>query len=218
MTVTPLDAWSRFNAVSLLLAGSLASLLGGSFALSGAAAVSTAILLGLARGQYTPSGRFGLANWVTLLRSIAVLGLPALAPRNVGIAVLAILALDGLDGFLARRSGSCSRFGAHFDMEADALLVAMTALQLFQRGGLGGWVLLPGALRYVYVVCLWLWPAAGGDAPRSLWGRLAYLALVLGLAAPWLLGPELGAGFTVLGSGLVTLSFARSFYYSYASS
>jgi phosphatidylglycerophosphate synthase len=217
MTAPPFQTWSRFHAVSLLLSGCLAALSGRSLPFIGVAALSTAILLGLARDHYTPSGRFGLANTVTLLRLAGALALPALPPGSVGVAVLTILALDGLDGFLARQSGSCSAFGAHFDMETDAMLVAMCALELFARGGIGGWVLCAGALRYAYVVCLWLWPARAGDAPRSRWGRLAFFTLVVGMAAPWLLGARLGVWFALVGSAAVTLSFARSFYYSYSS-
>ncbi|HET9929972.1 MAG TPA: CDP-alcohol phosphatidyltransferase family protein, partial [Polyangiaceae bacterium] len=132
-----------------------------------------------------------------------------------GPALLAILALDGLDGALARRLEQSSAFGAHFDMETDALLVAIASLELWSRGLTGAWVLSSGALRYLYVVVLWLFPAPGGDAPRSRWGRYSFLILVLGLSAPWLLGSPLGAPLAAVGCLVVVLSFARSFAYSY---
>ena len=37
-------------------------------------------------------------------------------------------ALDGVDGWLARRSGIASAFGARFDMEIDALLILVLAV------------------------------------------------------------------------------------------
>src|SRR3989442_5234278 len=71
-----------------------------------------------------PSTAFGPANWVTMMRA-ALIALvagaigeprdPAIAASAAAAAILATL-MDGLDGWLARRSGMSSAFGARFDM------------------------------------------------------------------------------------------------------
>ncbi len=179
------------------------------------AGLSFFALLWLARGRFTHDGAFGIANCVTLLRLALVLCLAVLPSEAVGATALVILALDGLDGAIARRLGQSSAFGAHFDMETDALFVAQLSLALWGRGFTGAWVLSSGALRYLYVLSVWLVPARGGEAPRTRWGRYSFLVLALGLVAPWLLGARLGAPFAAFGCAVVAFSFARSFAYSY---
>ncbi len=102
---------------------------------------------------------FGVANQVTLLRAALVallFGLagetatPAGAWLAAGTALLAS-ALDGVDGWLARRLGLSSAFGARFDMETDALLIVALALLVWQFDKAGYWVLLAGLLRYLFV-------------------------------------------------------------------
>jgi phosphatidylglycerophosphate synthase len=135
---------------------------------------------------------------------------------SLGLLVLVIFALDGLDGWLAKRAGDTSAFGAHFDMETDSYLVLLVGLELFTRGRYGAWVLGPGLLHYAYVLCLWLFPARNGVIPRFPGGRHAFTGLMLGLVSGMVLGAPFGAVATALGGGLVTASFAHSFYWSYA--
>ncbi|MFZ5893836.1 MAG: CDP-alcohol phosphatidyltransferase family protein [Myxococcota bacterium] len=211
-----LQSWSRWHAL-VALAAAVAAAFSAESSLFGLAAASSLLtLVWVGRGQYTPSGAFGPANWLTLARLGGIVALPWLPAVAMGPALLAFLALDGLDGFVARKTGASSVFGAHFDMETDAVFVAATSLELFTRGVLGAWVLLAGGLRYAYVLCLWCWRARRGDAPRSRWGRYAFFVLVLGLSAPWMLGTAVGAAAAAFGCAVVTLSFARSFYYSYS--
>ena len=103
---------------------------------------------------------FGAANQVTLVRAVLVallFGLageaatPAGAWLAVGVALLAS-ALDGVDGWLARRLGLSSAFGARFDMETDALLIVALALLVWQFDKAGYWVLLAGLLRYLFIL------------------------------------------------------------------
>jgi phosphatidylglycerophosphate synthase len=72
------------------------------------------------------------------------------AVTAVGIAMIAAV-LDGLDGWLARRSGMASGFGARFDMEIDALLIIILAILAWRHGKAGSWVLAFGLLRYVFL-------------------------------------------------------------------
>lgn len=111
---------------------------------------------------------FGWANRATLLRATLVITLVALAPfadrlANAGslpagaglwlysmLALLA-LALDGVDGKLARATGSQSTFGARFDMELDALFILGLCVAVMALDKAGPWVLALGLIRYGFV-------------------------------------------------------------------
>ena len=81
---------------------------------------------------------------------------PSLANAAAGTAAIAT-ALDGVDGWLARRTRMASAFGARFDMEIDALLIQVLAILAWQYGKAGPWVLASGLLRYAFVAAGWLW-------------------------------------------------------------
>ncbi len=118
------------------------------------------------------------------------------------------LAADGLDGWLARRRGLVSDFGARFDMETDALLVLALALLVHASGQAGAFVLLSGALRYGYVAAgKWL-PALRATLPASLRRKLVCIvqtALLLAALAPPV-PPE--AGQVLAGAGLMLLIYS----------
>jgi phosphatidylglycerophosphate synthase len=118
------------------------------------------------RRAYHPFRRFGAANQVTTIRALLVslaAGLigearvPAIATAAATVGGAAT-ALDGVDGWLARRTGLASAFGARFDMETDALLIQVLSILVWQHGKAGAWVLLSGLMRYVFVACGWVWP------------------------------------------------------------
>lgn len=126
--------------------------------------------------NHLPLDRFGGANQVTLAR----VGIVALISGLIGgsslnatqgwfTAILAGLALllDGVDGWLARRHGMVSAFGARFDMETDALLILVMALLLYQSSKAGVWVLLSGLMRYGFVALGLLWPWLNQSLPPS---------------------------------------------------
>jgi len=144
------------------------------------AALGALLLAKLPPGH--PGRGLGPANRLTLARAALVLPLavlplraPSLVPGGitqtgywwiVALSALA-LALDGLDGPLARRTGTESRFGARFDMELDAfLLLALSAL-VWRSAKVGSWVLLIGGLRYFFVLAGRLWPTLQGALPPS---------------------------------------------------
>ena len=115
-----------------------------------------------------------------------------------------------------RPSWYTSAFGAHFDMEADALLVLMTSAELHFSGRFGWWILCSGVLRYVYVLCVARWPPRGGAMPRTLLGRSAFALVVVGHALGFIWLGFAGLLAAALGTTAVGLSFARSFLYGYA--
>jgi len=221
--VPRLERWSRDHAV-VMLGTSAVSRLGheGPWLVGIAAGASFALLIVRSAGEWTPDGRFGAANAVTCARLGLVLALNFAFTQAPGIAlgviVLLTLLLDGADGWLARRWGTSSAFGAHFDMEVDALLVLTTSLLLWMSKRCGAWVAIAGALRYLYVLCSAWWPPRGGPMPRTLLGRSAFALVVVGHALGLMLTGNAARLAAALGTAAVTLSFARSFWFGYGSS
>jgi phosphatidylglycerophosphate synthase len=163
----------------------------GTAAALGTAGIYATIAVLVLRSFAVPDApsRFGSANLVTLLRAgfaalVAGLALEALANGSGLLAgpseiedlwawalpagALLALVLDGVDGWLARRRRIASAFGARFDMEADALLVLALSLAALAGGRVGAWVLVAGALRYIFLVAGALWPALSAPLPPSL--------------------------------------------------
>lgn len=220
-----LSAWSRGQALTMGAALIGCAWLHAAWPVAPGALASFACLVWLSRGCFTPSGRFGLANAVTALRLLLILAiavLPGVQPAWRALSLVsAIMLLDVLDGWIARAVGDASAFGAHFDMETDALLVLVLTLRLWLGSGFGPWVLCSGLLRYLYVSWLWLSPGAereGREAPRSRFGRFAFVLLVLGLCSGLVLPGVWGTGGVCLGTLVVSGSFARSAYFSRLSS
>ncbi|EHS51623.1 CDP-alcohol phosphatidyltransferase [Rhizobium sp. PDO1-076] len=158
--------------------------------------------------------RFGFANTVTAIRAAIVCMIAALVffpstPEGiesvpwilVGLVIL-VLAMDGLDGYLARRFEYQSDLGARFDMEVDALLVLCLAAAAFLLGKGEAWVLLIGLMRYAFVLAQYPLPRLRAHLPSSLRRKLvcvvqvAVLCLVvvpgvLPPASSWLLAISL---------------------------
>ncbi|MPZ44023.1 MAG: hypothetical protein GEV05_11570 [Betaproteobacteria bacterium] len=146
--------WSTGHAAGIALAGVAAAMGFPVWILSVAAAVSFGILLYRCRGRWTPGGHLGPANAVTCARIAGILLLPGFAPGPLaGALALALFALDGVDGWLARRAGLAGAFGEFADKEGDALLVLMLCVLLYRMPeGIGPWILVPGMLRYAFVL------------------------------------------------------------------
>ena len=212
-------------AIALPLAGGLALVLAVTFQLPADYVLQTlAIFAGLLLAllpflpRHQPLQRFGAANGVTLLRAgIAALAAcmisraelpPGLAWTLVALAGIALI-LDGVDGWLARRGGWQSPFGARFDMEVDAVFILILAALVYQTGKAGGWVLLSGALRYGFVALGYALPWLRQPLPPRrrrqtmcvIQTAVLALCLIPPLAPPWTTGLAAGA------LALLTLSF-----------
>lgn len=162
---------------------------------------------------------WGPANRVTLLRGgmasllagflVAGPVTPAVAWALCVTAVIA-LALDGVDGWLARRRDVASPYGARFDMELDTLLTLVLALLLWRWGEAGPWVLLLGLLRHVFVLAGRAWPRLAAPLPFSQRRRVVCVVQVAVLAAG--LAPVVEPPLTGLAAGaalaLLIFSFA----------
>lgn len=125
-----------------------------------------------------PSGRryLGWANRVTLVRAVLIALLTAMLPLPdfinehhllVFAMALTALALDGVDGWVARRTHTESRFGARLDMELDAFFILMLCLMLVIQGKAGVWIMAIGAMRYLFMIASWRWSWLGAELPVS---------------------------------------------------
>ena len=136
-----------------------------------------------------PFRQFGPANQVTTLRAALVavvaglIGEPETSEVGAIAAAVATAAtlLDGLDGWLARRSRMASRFGARFDMEVDALLILVLSILAWRHGKAGPWVLLSGLLRYAFIAAGWMAPWVRIALPTSRRRQAVCVVQVVGL-------------------------------------
>lgn len=147
----------------------------------------------------------GPADRVTLTRAVLVGAVTALSvaasppvPALVALAIVA-LALDRVDGIVARRSGTVSDLGARFDMEVDAFLILVLSVDAARL--LGPWVLAIGVMRYAYAGAGWVLPWMRGTLPPRYWGKVVAAAQGVVLVTvtadvlprPWALAATLAA-------------------------
>ncbi|GMA32919.1 hypothetical protein GCM10025875_29110 [Litorihabitans aurantiacus] len=177
---------------AVLAAGSLAAVVGAG-PLPGSAAVLAALVVpGLAAASVLrrrpPAA--GPADLVTLARTAligvvaatTVLALVGQVPvRTWPLAAVAgvALALDAVDGWVARRTGTASEAGGRLDMESDAALLLVLSALLVPV--VGWFALLVGGMRYAFVLIGWWRPALRGELRFSQFRRV--VAAVQGSAS-----------------------------------
>lgn len=152
-------------------------------------AIAAIFLLSIARTH--PFDRVGPANLVTTLRAALVAAAAGLIgePQTGGLAAAAatfavlVTMLDGVDGWLARRTRMASAFGARFDMEVDALLILVLAVLAWTLDKAGAWIVLAGALRYLFVAAGWIWRWIAAPLPPSTRRKAICVVQIVGLAA-----------------------------------
>ncbi|MER7485684.1 CDP-alcohol phosphatidyltransferase family protein [Streptomyces sp. NPDC126497] len=161
---------------------------------------------------------FGAANRVTLGRAVLVGGVTALVADSfqdsppvslfVGLTAVALI-LDGVDGKVARRTGTSTPLGARFDMEVDAFLILV--LSVYVSTSMGPWVLLIGGMRYVFVAAARVRPWLTAPLPPSTARKTvaALQGVLLLLAGAALLPHAVNVGVVVLALGLLVWSFGR---------
>jgi len=171
------------------------------------------VRLAAARGSWTPSGALGLANQLTLFRLAVVAALTwlfgALPWFGFVALLIALLILDGVDGWVARSRGEASAFGAALDMETDALCIMVLGILLWSHRLVGAWVLVAGLWRYAFACAVALVPSLG-EAPRTRFYRVVFVLLMICLAGafvPWASFANIAAA---VGTALVSISFIHS--------
>lgn len=166
--------------------------------------------------------RLGPADKVTLVRSTFVGGVLALVASDfgsqaqvaalVGLAAVALV-LDGVDGRVARRTGTASVLGARFDMEIDAMLILILSVNAGRS--VGWWVLFIGAARPLFLAAALVWPWLRGDLPVRYWAKVVAVlqGIVLIVVAVDVLPVAIHAVLCLMALALLVESFGRSIWW-----
>jgi phosphatidylglycerophosphate synthase len=211
----PLGVLAQLLALAALVP--LAGLGAVGFAAGAAYGLGLAVLLAVAYRR-AGTARPSPADVVTSSRAVLVGCVTALvvgsAAGRPGVPLLVLaavaLALDLLDGQVARRTGTVSELGARFDMEVDAFLILV--LSVVAARWLGWWVLASGAMRYAFVAAGWLWPWLRRTVPPTMIGKTvaAVQGVTLLVVGSRLLPRPLSLAAAAIALALLTWSFARS--------
>ena len=179
-------------------------------------ALVSVLAIGFLRANH-PFSHFGPGNQMTTARAMLVAlvasligepGLPYAAAGAAGASLL-VVALDGVDGWLARRTQMASNFGARFDMEVDALLILALAILVWRYDKAGAWVVLSGLLRYLFVAAGWWWQWLRSPFPPSRRGKVICVVQIVGLTVA--IAPIVTPSVSVLLAGAALLALCYSF-------
>jgi phosphatidylglycerophosphate synthase len=158
------------------------------------------------------------ANWITFVRAVLAVTVAVIGPTGPGLTLIVIaLALDWVDGQVARRTGTCSAYGARFDMETDAFLILV--LSAYAAADLGWWVLLIGAARYLLWLAERVLPWLRRPVPPRYWRKVvaAIQGIVLAVAVSGVLPAAWSAGLLVGALALLAESFGRDVWWLWQS-
>jgi phosphatidylglycerophosphate synthase len=180
-----------------------------------AAVMNAAFIRGVRRYR---TNRLGPADWVTLARATLAVGVAALVADSFGepahvttlVTLSAVaLALDAVDGWVARRSETTSKLGAQFDGEVDAFLILV--LSVYVARSTGAWVLAIGLARYAFFAAGWIWPWMRASLPPRYWRKVvaATQGIVLTIAAADVVPPALAKAAILGALALLCESFGR---------
>lgn len=162
----------------------------------------------------------GAANIVTLTRSTLVGGATALVFSSTGrhadlaaivtLAALA-LALDAVDGWVARRTVTTSALGARFDGEVDAFLILVLSAYVARSVW---WALGIGLMRYVFFAA-GVMPWMRAELPARYWRKVvaAVQGIVLTAVASGLLPHNVAEISLAVALTLLIESFGRDVWW-----
>jgi phosphatidylglycerophosphate synthase len=164
------------------------------------------------------------ADWVTLARAVLCAGVAGLVATSFGrpvpitalVALCAVaLALDAVDGQVARRTGTATSLGGHFDEEVDAFLILLLSIVVSQA--YGSWVLVIGAAHYALLLAGRLIPWLAARLPPRYWRKVvaAVQGIVLTIAASGLLDRLTGMIAVAAALLLLAESFGRDVIWLY---
>ncbi len=164
------------------------------------------------------------ADWVTLARALLIAGVAGLVADSFSLPVpvtalvtlsAVALALDAVDGQVARRTGTATPVGARFDGEVDAFLILLLSIVVSQD--YGGWVLAIGAARYALLIAGWLIPWLAAPLPPRYWGKVvaAVTGIVLTVAASGVTSRLAGIIAVAVALVLLAESFGRNVIWLY---
>ena len=125
------------------------------------------------------------------------------------VAAIVALCLDGVDGWLARKTQTESDYGALLDMEVDSIFMMLLCTLVLSWGYAGAWVLFCGLARYLWLLTMALIPWFRRPLEPAFRRKAACVVGIAGLALalpPWPWGILNG-----LAASGATLALAASF-------
>jgi phosphatidylglycerophosphate synthase len=169
-----------------------------------------------------PAAGLGWASWVTLTRATLAVGVAALTAASFELPVATAplvtlasiaLALDFVDGWVARRTKTQSALGAKLDGEVDAFLILVLSIEVAPT--VGGWVLLIGLARYLFLAAGWARPWLQAPLPRRDWRKTVTAAQGIALVIAASGVPPLWLSSVLLAVALALLaeSFGRDVWW-----
>jgi phosphatidylglycerophosphate synthase len=183
--------------------------------LAAGAAATTSLVTARMRSE---NPAFLPADWITLTRALLSAGVagvvadsfvrPASITALVTLSILALV-LDGVDGQVARRTGTATPLGARLDGEVDAFLILLLSIAVSQS--YGSWVLAIGAARYVLLLAGWAIPWLAAPLPPRYWRKVvaAVQGIVLTVAVSGVLDKLVGMMAVAVALLLLAESFGR---------
>ncbi len=184
-----------------------------------AAITNAALAAGVSRWRVD---RLALADWVTLARATLSVGVAALVADSFGrarpattlvsLAALA-LALDAVDGWVARRTRTSGALGVQLDGEVDAFLIL--ALSVYVARSAGAWVLVIGVARYAFLAAEWSLPWMRAPLPPRFWRKTvaAVQGVALTVAAADVLPRTATRAVLVVALAMLAESFGRDVWW-----
>ena len=219
-TEISMERWKFFHAGGLILTGSMVVLRED--------ILPVLLFMSLSMGYYIlkqhhflktfhPYG--GYANLVTLLRIVTVLltGLKSstLHPYLILLVLIMVLIFDGVDGYLARKYNTSSRFGQVFDLETDNFFTLILCSILYLNGYVPWWIILSGLLSYGYVMADYLLDWSTKKVPANRHARVLSVIVFSTYFTPFVFPYMVYFPLVVLGTVLLAFSFGYSIFLRY---
>ena len=160
----------------------------------------------------------GPANMVTLFRALWVAAVASFMGTEVpetiawwaSILAAVSLTLDGVDGYIARRTDSETEYGAQLDMELDSIMMLVLSILALMWDRAGPWVLFCGLARYAWIIAYlsiaWFRRPLFESFRRKTACVIGGVGLLMSLV-PWSL-PAINTAFAFIATAALALSFA----------
>jgi phosphatidylglycerophosphate synthase len=211
-----LKQWNIIHSIAILIGLAVFHLTGWYWAVITVAFLSVILLW--TTQWYTishikPAG--GYANLLTLVRYVLILMIAAFSGIwplwSLGFLFSIPVLLDGLDGYIARRSNHLTKFGALFDLETDSLFMTMTGMILYQRHTVGAWLLPAAYMRYFFVLIIAVLQLNRIQDKRTRFGPFIAFIMAGSLVLEFLFRSAVTRVILFFAACLIILSFIYSF-------
>lgn len=216
--IREIEQWSRFHAIGLLLGlvtyfnlhmlwiMPLISLVSFGYLVFGKRRLFLNEDYTMSRANMVTLGRHDLLVLVTFLSA-------ELDVLIIGSVAIIIALLDILDGHLARKDNNATLVGEYLDKEVDGVFVLLMSCVIYHFELLPAWILVLGALRYIYVLILPYLKSENRKEYRSKYGRVIAVILMIGLIGCFFIRHPYYEMLMMAVALLVLTSFLRSLWH-----